>query len=87
MAISDFMKTRALHGIIGIIVGLILFKQLLKTNMGGYIFDYLSIKVPPINELVIKVNTARFCSTLGTLMSSGVSILNAIDHCPGHVGQ
>lgn len=78
MAISDFMKTRAIHGAVGIVVGFILFKQILKTNMGGYIFDYLSIKVPPINDLVIKVNTARFCSTLGTLMSSGVSILNAL---------
>lgn len=78
MAISDFMKTRWWQGLIGGGVGFFLFKMAMKTKVGSYAFDYVAYKVPPINQLVIKVNTARFCSTLGTLMSSGVSILQAL---------
>jgi type IV pilus assembly protein PilC len=63
---------------VGAIVGWFLFKKAMKTKMGAYIFDLISLKLPPINGLVVKVATARFCSTLGTLMSSGVSILNAL---------
>ncbi len=78
MAISDFMKNRALAGIIGGVIGFILFKQAMKTKMGAYAFDYVSIKMPPFSGLVTKVTVARFCSTLGTLMSAGVSILQAL---------
>ncbi len=78
MNISNFMKTRALHGIAGFIVFVIIFKQFKKTKFGSYAVDFLAIKMPPINSLVVKVVVARFCSTLGTLMSSGVSILNAL---------
>ncbi len=78
MAVSDFMKTKWLQGLIAGGAGYFLFKMAMKTKIGSYAFDYIAYKVPPINQLVIKINTARFCSTLGTLMSSGVSILQAL---------
>ena len=78
MVISHTMQTKAPQGA-GVIFALIVcFKLLLKTKKGSYFFDLLSIKTPPINQLVTKVSVARFCSTLGTLMSSGVSVLNAL---------
>lgn len=78
MNISDFMVQSWWKGIIAAIVGYNGFKLAMKTKAGSYAWDFFTFKTPPINQLVIKVNTARFCSTLGTLMSSGVSILNAL---------
>ena len=76
--ISHALQTKAGYIAIGIVVGVILFRVALKTKQGAYLFDLISIKTPPINGLVTKVAVARFCSTLGTLMSSGVSVLNAL---------
>jgi type IV pilus assembly protein PilC len=78
MNISDFMLTKAWMGLVGGIVGFIALKIALRTKLGAYIFDLVSIKLPPFGGLVTKVSVARFCSTLSTLMSSGVSVLNAL---------
>ena len=78
MAISHAMKTKAIHGIVISVVGFFVFRMLLRTKKGAYFFDLITIKTPPFNGLVTKVAVARFCSTLGTLMSSGVSVLNAL---------
>jgi type IV pilus assembly protein PilC len=78
MMLSDFLKTKAHFGIVGMIVFGICFKMFKKTKVGGRLIDLVAIKMPPFGGLVTKVSVARFCSTLGTLMSSGVSVLNAL---------
>ena len=78
ISISDFLKERSIHGIIGLIVFVFVFKAVKKTKRGGRLIDMILIKTPPFGGLVTKVAVARFCSTLGTLMSSGVSVLNAL---------
>ena len=78
MTISNAMKTKAPHGAAVMVIGFILLKFFLRTKQGSYFFDLVAIKMPPFNGLVTKVSVARFCSTLGTLMSSGVSVLNAL---------
>ena len=76
--ISDFMLHQAYIGVIGFVVFIIVFRMFKKTAFGSYFIDLVLMKTPPINQLVIKSSVARFCSTLGTLMSSGVSVLNAL---------
>jgi len=78
ISISDFMLKKAWMGVVGLIVFAFLFKMFKKTAFGSYFIDLVLMKTPPINNLVIKSSVARFCSTLGTLMSSGVSVLNAL---------
>ena len=78
MGISEFMKNSWWKGLIAGFVAIVAFKIAKKTRPGSYAIDFLAYKTPPINQLVVKVSTARFCSTLGTLMSSGVSILQAL---------
>ena len=78
ISISDFLKERSILGIIGLIVFVFVFKVVKKTKRGGRLIDMILIKTPPFGGLVTKVAVARFCSTLGTLMSSGVSVLNAL---------
>ncbi len=78
MAISDFMTQKFLLGVCILVVLVVIFKMVLKTKSGSYLFDLIAIKMPPFGGLVTKTSVARFCSTLGTLMSSGVSVLNAL---------
>lgn len=78
IGISDFMMNQALTGIIGMVVIFFAFKMAVRTKVGSYTFDLLAIKTPPFSDLVTKSAVARFCSTLGTLMNSGVSVLNAL---------
>ncbi|HEO70677.1 MAG TPA: type II secretion system F family protein, partial [Candidatus Hydrogenedentes bacterium] len=43
-----------------------------------YAFDHVILKVPLFGDLVVKVAVARFARTLGTLVTSGVPILQAL---------
>ena len=64
---------------VGIVIGTIVgFKFLLRTNIGSRAFNWLAINVPKIGSMVRKVNIARITRTFGTLLSSGVPILQAL---------
>ena len=49
-----------------------------KTYKGRRQIDALTLKTPVLGELVRKIAVARFCRTLGTLIQSGVPILEAL---------
>jgi len=78
IAASNALKNNAIGFAIGIFVGIFIFKLILKTKPGAYAFDFFAMKAPPFNSLVIKNSSARFCRTLGTLMGSGVAVLQAL---------
>jgi type IV pilus assembly protein PilC len=50
-----------------------------KTKTGRIMIDRLKLRFPVIGMLVRKSVTARFCRTLGTLLKSGVPILEALN--------
>lgn len=50
-----------------------------KTNKGRKVIDTLILRVPVFGELIRKVAVARFTRTLGTLVSSGIPILDGLD--------
>ncbi len=63
----------------GCIVGaFILFRLFLKTKFGRRPFDRLKLNFPILGPVVNKVAISRFARTLGTLVSSGVPILQAL---------
>jgi type IV pilus assembly protein PilC len=49
-----------------------------KTKVGRYFWDKFQLKMPPMGPVVSKVAISRFSRTLGTLVSSGVPILQAL---------
>ncbi|MEX1309544.1 MAG: type II secretion system F family protein, partial [Candidatus Sulfomarinibacteraceae bacterium] len=53
--------------------------QYYQTEGGRYQLDKLMLKLPAIGLLLRKIAVARFCRTLGTLLSSGVAILESLD--------
>ncbi|HEX9081079.1 MAG TPA: type II secretion system F family protein, partial [Holophagaceae bacterium] len=62
--------------ITAIVIGL---RQYYKTPPGRLQIDATLLKIPIIGDLLRKVAVARFCRTLGTLISSGVPILEGMD--------
>ena len=75
---SNAMANHALSVFAGFVVFIILFKIFLKTKVGVYCFDFIALKMPPFSALVVRNVSARFCRTLGTLMASGVAVLQAL---------
>lgn len=79
IALSKWAQSNFLI-IIGIIVGLIfLWKYIRKNPKTVAATDDLFLKLPVFGALLQKVAVARFTRTLGTMLSSGVPILEALD--------
>jgi type IV pilus assembly protein PilC len=76
---SNFLKgwggLALLCVIIGFIVGL---KQFRRTENGLRITDGIALKMPVVGSLIQRVSVAKFTRTLGTLMTSGVPILEGL---------
>jgi type IV pilus assembly protein PilC len=87
MAISDFFRTKWYY-IFGGITALILFvKKLYGTERGRLIIDRNLLKLPIVGLLIRKVSVAKFSRTLGTLVSSGVPIIEALEICARTAGN
>jgi type IV pilus assembly protein PilC len=78
LGISEFVAGHVLVTFIGLIVIVVLFKLTLKTKIGRKIFDRVQLSFPVLGPVISKVAIARFTRTLGTLVSSGVPILQAL---------
>lgn len=51
----------------------------IKTPAGRLKWDGLKLKIPVVKSTVIKVAAARFCRTLSTLVSSGISLIQCLE--------
>ncbi|MEW5746043.1 MAG: type II secretion system F family protein [Nitrospirota bacterium] len=91
--LSVIWLSRFLGGIGGIIVffsivGTILgFRQYRRTEGGRKKTDQIFLKLPIVGDLMRKVAVARFTRTLGTLLSSGVPILDGLEICARSSGN
>jgi type IV pilus assembly protein PilC len=63
---------------IAIIIG---FSAMLRTKRGRLLFDGAILRIPVIGGVLRKIVVARFTRTLGTLLSSGVPILDSLEIC------
>ncbi|MCQ2352124.1 MAG: type II secretion system F family protein [Victivallaceae bacterium] len=57
---------------------IVFFKLFGKIPFGKYILDYLKYHMPIFGSIISKTAVSRFSRTLGTLMASGVPVLNAL---------
>jgi type IV pilus assembly protein PilC len=87
MAFSDFLVHKTILLIIICGVTYVAFKAFIKTRFGMYAFDRFKLKVPVFGKLNHKVSLARFSRTLGTLLVSGVPILQALETVAGTVSN
>jgi type IV pilus assembly protein PilC len=65
--------------VVGIVAGIVGLKIWYGTTQGRYILDSIVLKLPILGMLMRKIAVARFTRTLGTLISSGVPILEGLD--------
>jgi type IV pilus assembly protein PilC len=79
LQISEFLQNNFFLMFVGGIASLVAFFAWIKTKRGRYIFDSILLKSPVFGNLVRKSAVARFTRTLGTLLSSGVSIIEALE--------
>ena len=78
LGISRTVKDHILYTLAGVVAFLILFSIFKRTKFGRHAFDKFKLKMPVIGPVVSKVAISRFTRTLGTLISSGVPILQAL---------
>jgi type IV pilus assembly protein PilC len=78
LACSDAVRLHFLSTVIGAAAVVVVFKLAVKTKVGRLLWDKFKLKVPPFGPVVSKVAIAQFTRTLGTLVSSGVPILQAL---------
>lgn len=64
-----------------VFVGLMLFMSYIKTPTGKIAWDNFSMRFPVFGKIIIKGNLSSFSNTLSTLLSAGVSLIEALDIC------
>jgi type IV pilus assembly protein PilC len=81
MAITEGARNPAVMIPAVIILGLMGFalQRYVQTPVGKKQFDLLKLNIPVFGLLNKKVSISRFCRTLGTLLSSGVPIMQALE--------
>ncbi len=79
LGISNFLQEQFLTILLGLAVASTAFVFWVRTESGRAIFDSFLLKVPVMGNMVRKASVARFTRTLGTLLSSGVSIIDAMN--------
>jgi len=78
LGISMVIKEHFLWTLAGLVAFFIVFLLIIRTKLGRRVFDKLKLKMPILGPVFSKVAIARFTRTLGTLVSSGVPILQAL---------
>jgi type IV pilus assembly protein PilC len=78
ISVSEFMQHQFLIALGLLVVLFIAFRLFAATPFGTKIIHWLQIKAPGVGPLMLKASIGRFTRTLGTLLASGVPILQAI---------
>ncbi|MGD8330043.1 MAG: type II secretion system F family protein [Acidobacteriota bacterium] len=76
---SNFVAAYSLFVFGGIIVSFIALRQYYRTDSGEKVIDGMVLQLPVIGMIMRKIAVARFCRTLGTLVASGVPILDGLE--------
>ncbi len=78
MQASEWVQHNYLTVIIAVIAFMVIKKVIGRTEKGAYFYDTLSLKMPVTGTLVQRSAVSRVTRTLGTLLSSGVPILQSL---------
>lgn len=83
--ISDFMKQNYIATLGIVIAAIAAVKIFFKTKVGIRLWDIAGLRLPKFGDLVMKSTVARFTRTFGTLLASGVPILEALNITRGTI--
>jgi len=85
MDFSHFLNQYWYIALGGLVVFYMLFRAFVRTKFGKRVYDRFKLSMPVFGKLNHKICLARFSRTLGTLLSSGVPILQALETVAGTV--
>lgn len=77
--VSNFLGSYSLIMVPGFFVLLVFLVSYVKTPSGKIMWDNFSMRMPMFGQVVVKGNLASFASTLSTLLSAGVSLIDALE--------
>ena len=78
LGVSDAIAHNFIVTAIGVIIAVAAFIAFIKTRFGRRLWDKFKLNMPVLGTVISKVAISRFTRTLGTLVSSGVPILQAL---------
>jgi type IV pilus assembly protein PilC len=87
LSTSDFLRSNSILLIVAFVVGVYLLRRYLKTPKGKLRLHQLLLRVPVLRTIIIKIAIARFARTFASLMSSGVTVLDALQVTGGAIGN
>jgi len=75
---SEFVQANGLQIALGVAAVIVIMKIIGRTEKGAYFFDALKLRLPVTGTLAQRSAVSKFTRTLGTLLSSGVPILQSL---------
>ena len=75
---SEFVQHNGLQIFLAVVALVVILKMVVKTEKGAYLFDVVKLKMPVTGTLAQRSAVSKFTRTLGTLLSSGVPILQSL---------
>jgi type IV pilus assembly protein PilC len=87
LTLSDFIKSFWYVIILSPVIIFVGLRTWAKTKSGAFYVDKMKLTVPMLGTIFRKAVISRFCRTLGTLLQSGVPILEALNIVKGTVGN
>jgi len=85
LAGSGMMKSYGWMMLIGMIAAWFVLRKYIATEKGRYQWDGIKLKL--MEDVIKKLETARFCRTLGTLLAGGVPLLQALNNSREVIGN
>ncbi len=79
--VSKFFQHYSIHLALGGIGFVIALRSFLKTKEGREFYDSTAMKLPLFGPIIIKGNLASFSRTLSTMLSAGISLVDALSIC------
>lgn len=79
LAVANFLVSYGLYLLVGLIILAILIRILVKAKWSKPFFHRLYLKLPVVKKLSHQINLARFSRILGTLLKSGVPIIESLE--------
>lgn len=79
IAMSEFAQSKAVYIVVALILFIFAFRRTYKTEKGRAVIDRSLLRLPVFGDLLRKVAVAKFTRTMGTMLGSGVAILEALD--------
>jgi type IV pilus assembly protein PilC len=79
VTLSHFVKDYIIYLAVAVFIFFFAFRRFYRTERGRSLVDDLVLRAPVFGMLIRKVAVAKFTRTLGTMISSGVPILDSLD--------